>query len=100
MALNVWAVPFAPSLGVHLFAAFAGGLTRERSLHLSLGGVGGKEICTHHYRALPGIQAVPAAGEQLSEGQEQLRKVKEYMCSSALETEGTPKVVWLLHLAR
>lgn len=74
--LNIWAVPFAPSLGVHLFAAFAGGLTLERSLHLSLGGVGGKEICTHHYRALPGIQAVPAAGEQLSEGQEQLRKVR------------------------
>lgn len=92
MELNLSAVPFAPSLGVHLFAAFAGGLELERSPHLSLGwgGAGDNEICTHWYRGLPGVQAVLAVGWQLSEGQAKLCKltVHVFLCPG---DRGNPK---------
>lgn len=44
-----------------------------------VGGAGGNKICTHWYWGLPGIQAVPAAGQQLSEGQAKLHKVSVHV---------------------
>lgn len=89
--LPVSAAPFACSLGVHLFAAFAEALKLQRLQNLSPGGMGAMTSVST-VRGLPGSQADAAAGAVHKASGSHVRG--QYMCPSALETPGDPQRQW------
>lgn len=97
VVLNVSTLPFACSLGFH-FCCHCWWFQAVEVIIPFTGCHWGNEICVHCYWGLPGIQAASAARQQLFRWPAKLVRW-QYTCSSALETEGTPEVVQLLHLA-